>query len=140
TFNSSTNSLHVDSHMVGVAPSNPAIIITGNDGGVWKTITGLTTVDWIDINTSTFSATQFQSVAIHPTDRNFSIGGTQDNGTEYFQSSALWKRADFGDGGYALIDQSSASGDNVTMYHTYYNVSQALVGFSRVKKASCARE
>lgn len=140
TFGSSTNSLHVDSHMVGVAPSNPAVIYTGNDGGVWKTIDGTSAITWTDANTPTFSATQFQSVAIHPIDRNFSIGGTQDNGTEFFKPGGIWKRADFGDGGYALIDQTATSAENTVMYHTYYNVTQTLVGFSRVKKASCASE
>src|SRR6059058_6124153 len=36
TFTPSNDRLHVDSHMVGVAPSNPSIIYTGNDGGVWQ--------------------------------------------------------------------------------------------------------
>ena len=30
---------------------------------------------------------QFESIAVHPTDRNLMIGGTQDNGTEYQQTS-----------------------------------------------------
>jgi hypothetical protein len=140
TFSSSTNTLHVDSHMVGVAPSNPDVIYTGNDGGVWKTTTGTTSITWIDANTPSYSATQFQSIAVHPIDRNFSIGGTQDNGTEFFHSSGFWTRADFGDGGYAVIDQTATSVENTVMYHTYYNVTQTLVGFSRVTKASCASE
>jgi hypothetical protein len=140
TFTGSTNTLHVDSHAVGVAPSLSSVIYTGNDGGIWKTTNGTTAVTWTDLNNSTFSATQFQSIAIHPINRNFSIGGTQDNGTEFLQPNGVWKRADFGDGGYTLVDQTGTSNENVTMYHTYYNVKQALVGFSRVKKASCATE
>jgi hypothetical protein len=141
TFNSSTNTLHVDSHMVGVAPSNSSVLYTGNDGGVWKSLnaTGATPT-FSDINTSSYSATQFQSIAVHPTDRNFSIGGTQDNGTEFLMPNGKWKRADFGDGGFALIDQTATNTENVTMYHTYYNVATVLVGFARVKKASCATE
>jgi hypothetical protein len=138
TFNTNTDTLHVDGHMAGVAPSNPAVVYTGTDGGIWRSIDGV--ANWIDINTAGFSATQFQSIALHPVDRNLSIGGTQDNGTEFLSSSAKWKRADFGDGGYALIDQSATDSENVTMYHTYYNVTQTLIGFSRVKKASCATE
>jgi hypothetical protein len=138
TFTGSTNSLHVDSHMVGVAPSNGSIIYTGNDGGVWKSIDGAQ--NWTDLNNSTFSATQFQSVAVHPIDRNFTIGGTQDNGTEFYRPDGTWIRADFGDGGYALIDQSSPSVDETTMYHTYFNAKTSLIGFSRVKSAHCASE
>jgi hypothetical protein len=141
TFNTSTDSLHVDGHMAGVAPSNPNVAYTGTDGGIWRstnaTSNGLT---WTDINTSGYSATQFQSIAVHPLDRNFSIGGTQDNGTEFLMPTGKWKRADFGDGGYALIDQTATNSENVTMYHTYYNAATVLIGFSRVKKASCATE
>jgi hypothetical protein len=123
---------------VGVAPSNSSVIYTGNDGGVWRSNdTGL---HWIDRNTSTFSATQFQSVAVHPTDANFSIGGTQDNGTNFFKPDRTWTRIDFGDGGYALIDRNATDTENVTMYHTYFNATGVLIGFGRVLRTSCATE
>ena len=138
TFAASVQTLHVDSHMVGVAPSDPSVVYTGNDGGVWQsTDAGLT---WIDRNTATFSATQFQSVALHPTDRNFSIGGTQDNGTNFLKPDGTWTRIDFGDGGYSLIDQNATDTENVTMYHTYFNQTGNLIGFGRVLKTSCATE
>jgi hypothetical protein len=139
TFTPSNDRLHVDSHAVAVAPSNTSVIYTGNDGGIWRsTDAGLT---WVhDLNTSTFSATQFQSVAVHPTDANFSIGGTQDNGTNFFKPDRTWTRVDFGDGGYALIDQNATDTENVTMYHTYFNITNVLIGFGRVNKTSCATE
>lgn len=138
TFNTNTDSLHVDGHMAGVAPSNGSIVYTGTDGGIWKSTNGI--ASWTDINTPGFSATQFQSIAVHPIDRNFSIGGTQDNGTEFLMPSGKWKRADFGDGGYALIDQTATDAQTVTMYHTYYNAATTLIGFSRVRKSNCATE
>ncbi|PYJ46638.1 MAG: hypothetical protein DME85_09690 [Verrucomicrobia bacterium] len=139
TFTPSNDRLHVDSHAVAVAPSNPSIIYTGNDGGIWRsTNAGLT---WVhDLNSATFSATQFESVAVHPTDPNFSIGGTQDNGTNFFKPDRTWSRVDFGDGGYALIDQTATDTEDVTMYHTYFNVPGVLIGFGRVLKTSCATE
>ena len=138
TFTPSNDTLHVDSHMVGVAPSNPSVIYTGNDGGVWRSNdAGL---HWIDLNNTTFSATQFQSVAVHPTDPKFSIGGTQDNGTNFLKPDGTWTRVDFGDGGYALIDQNAAGTENVTMYHTYFNQTGNLIGFARVNKTHCATE
>jgi hypothetical protein len=72
------------------------------------------------------------SVAIHPTDPNFTIGGTQDNGTEMLRFDGTWRRTDYGDGGYAAIDQSSGT-TGATMYHTYYNSSAAggaVMGFA----------
>ena len=139
TFTPSNDRLHVDSHFVGVAPSNPSVIYTGNDGGVWQSIDA--GVTWLrDRNTATFSATQFESIAVHPTDPNFSIGGTQDNGTNFFRPNRTWHRVDFGDGGYALIDQNATNTENVTMYHTYFNATGLLIGFGRVLKTSCATE
>jgi hypothetical protein len=138
TFTPSVQTLHVDSHMVGVAPSDPSVVYTGNDGGIWQsTDAGVT---WTDRNTASFSATQFQSVALHPTDRNFSIGGTQDNGTNLLKPDGTWTRVDFGDGGYSLIDQNATDTENVTMYHTYFNQTGNLIGFGRVLKTSCASD
>ena len=137
-FTPSNDTLHVDSHMVGVAPSAPSVIYTGNDGGVWRS--GDAGVTWTDRNNTTFSATQFQSVAVHPTDPKFSIGGTQDNGTNFFKPNGTWTRVDFGDGGYALIDQNATNTTNVTMYHTYFNATGVLLGFGRVLSTGCATE
>jgi hypothetical protein len=130
--------LHADTHAVAVAPSNPNVVYFGSDGGVWRSSNQGTT--WSSINTAGFNATQFESIAVHPTDRNFSIGGTQDNGTNFFQPDATWTRADFGDGGFALIDQSATDTTNVTMYHTYFNQTNNLIGFGRVTLTANAHD
>ena len=130
--------LHADTHAVAVAPSNPNVVYFGSDGGVWRSSNQGTT--WSSINTAGFNATQFQSIAVHPIDRNFSIGGTQDNGTNFFQPDATWTRADFGDGGFALIDQSATDTTNVTMYHTYFNQTNNLIGFGRVTTTANAHD
>jgi hypothetical protein len=130
--------LHADTHAVAVAPSNPNVVYFGSDGGVWRSSNQGTT--WSSINTAGFNATQFQSIAVHPTDRNFSLGGTQDNGTNFFQPDSTWTRADFGDGGFALIDQSATDTTNVTMYHTYFNQTNNLIGFGRVTTTANAHD
>jgi photosystem II stability/assembly factor-like uncharacterized protein len=136
TFVPSVNGLHADSHAVAIAPSSSNVVYTGNDGGVWKSTDGGHT--WQDINTFGFLATQFESISVHPTDPQFTIGGTQDNGTIFRKPDGSFTRADFGDGGYALIDQSATDTENVTLYHTYFNQTGNLIGFGRVLKASCA--
>ena len=138
TFTPSSVGLHADVHAIRVAPANPAVIYHANDGGVWQsTDSGAT---WTSRNNSGLNTVQFQSIAVHPTDLYFTIGGTQDNGTQFQKPANVWTRADFGDGGYALIDQNAADTTNVTMYHTYFNVKNRLLGFGRVLTTANAVE
>ena len=130
--------LHADTHAVAVAPSNPSVVYFGSDGGVWRSSNQGTT--WSSINTAGFNATQFQSIALHPTDRNFSIGGTQDNGTPFLRPDGTWIRAEGGDGGFALIDQNATDTTNVTMYHTFFNQTGSQILFSRVTNTANARD
>ncbi len=135
TFVTNDTGLHADTHAITVAPSDSSIIYLGGDGGIWKsTDTGAT---WTSLNNTGFSATQFESVAVHPTDQFFTIGGTQDNGTNFQKPDNTWTRADFGDGGFALIDQNAADTTNVTMYHTYANSTSAMA-YARVTNTASA--
>lgn len=114
-----TGGLHVDTHQIVISRANPEILFTGNDGGVWRTDNAraaLGTLKWFQLN-NTISLTQFMSVALHPTDPNILIGGTQDNGTNRFRGNVAWDHIVDGDGGYTLIDQSNPQ----VMYHTFYN-------------------
>jgi hypothetical protein len=132
--------LHADNHAIALAPSNSTIIYDGNDGGVWKSTNSGAT--WSTKNTN-LNITQFQSIAVHPTDPNFTLGGSQDNGTVLRKADSTYTRADFGDGGYALIDQTAADTTTVTMYHTYFNASTAttkLMGFARVDTTATASD
>ena len=137
-FSLSDAGLHADEHAIAIAPNNPSLIYTGNDGGIFKSTNAGST--WISLNNSGFNAIQFQSVAVHPTNANFCIGGTQDNGTNWRHPSGVWSRADFGDGGFALIDQNATDTTNVTMYHTYFNATNSLIGFARVTTTTNATD
>ena len=128
TFNIANTNLHADVHALAIDPSNTNTIFLGSDGGIFKsTDAGVT---WTSANTAGLYATQFQSIALHPTDTRFTIGGTQDNGTQMLMPDGSFKRVDFGDGGYTLIDQNAVNNTAVTMYHTYYNNS-SQTGFTR---------
>ena len=137
SFTNSQSGLHTDTQAIAVAPSLPSTIYFGSDGGIYKSTDSGTT--WATLNNATFKATQFWSVAVHPTDPNFSIGGTQDNGTNFYHADATWTRADFGDGGYSLIDQNATDTTNVRMYHTYFNNS-GLQGYATVATSAAAME
>ncbi len=126
TFTTHSATTHADTHVIKIAPSNPLVVYRGDDGGVWKSIDGGDT--WLNQNNSTLRATQFQSVAVHPTDPDISIGGTQDNGSNMLLTGgATWLHSDDGDGGFAMIDQSTP----LTMYHTYFNQAGTQIGYAR---------
>jgi photosystem II stability/assembly factor-like uncharacterized protein len=133
-FVKSSTGLHPDSHAIEFAPSNPLIVYHGNDGGIFKSLDGGSS--WTSLNNTGFSATQFVDISTHPTDRNFMIGGTQDNGTPFLQPENAWKLGDFGDGGYSLIDQNATDTTNVTGYHTYYNQTNTQMLFVRANNRS----
>ncbi|HEX8281536.1 MAG TPA: hypothetical protein VF551_09170, partial [Chthoniobacterales bacterium] len=123
-------SLHADEHALTIAPSNPDVVYTGSDGGTWRSDNNAT--NWVSKNNSTISATQFQSLALHPFDRHFMLGGTQDNGTNcLLNNGTQWTNCRGGDGGYALIDRNAFDTTNVTMYHTFFNQAGTQILFER---------
>lgn len=118
TSGNGTGGMHVDQHAIVVSPLNHNIVFVGNDGGAWRTDAGASSViGWTNLN-QTLSTVQFQGVALHPLDRNFLLGGTQDNGSNRFTGDAAWRRVAGGDGGFALIDQSNPA----IVYHTFQNI------------------
>jgi hypothetical protein len=104
-------------------------VYRGDDGGIWKSTNGGDT--FVPLNNTTFRATQFQSLALHPIDPDFTIGGTQDNGTERLTTGPVWIHSDDGDGGFTEIDQNAVNNTNVTMYHTYFNQAGTQIGYAR---------
>ncbi len=133
TFTQSSSNLHVDTQAFAVAPSNPSVVYFGSDGGVWRTDNvNATPIVWTSLNNTSFSATQFQGISLHPVDRNYTLGGTQDNGTQFLAPDGVtWVRSDGGDGGFSVIDQNSPSSTSVTAYHTYFNRTDTQIGFMR---------
>ncbi len=133
-FTNSSSGLHVDTQAFGIAPSNPNIMYFGSDGGIWKTTNVRATgaIPWTTLNNSTFSATQFMGLTLHPLDRYYLLGGTQDNGTQYLAPDGVtWVRSDGGDGGFAVIDKNATTPNDVVAYHTYFSQTNTQVGFQR---------
>ncbi len=130
TFASSSSGLHVDTHAIVPAPSNPQVIYFGSDGGIYRSVNGGT--NWSSLNNSTIAATQFQSLAIHPVLTSYTLGGTQDNGTEFLSNDGVtWVNSDGGDGGNVVIDQNATSAATTVSYHTYFNQTGTQIGFVR---------
>ena len=139
TFTRDDTGLHADSHGITIDPLTvPSTVWFVNDGGVWKRPDAPAGTAWLNQNTNGLNTIQFVSLAIHPTDQFMTIGGTQDNGTEAMQGSyGNWVSAESGDGGFALIDQSSTDTTNVTMYHTFFNQTNNFIGFDRTNLGTC---
>src|SRR6185503_12891449 len=126
--------LHADEHALAIAPSNPLVVYTGSDGGIWRSTNNGT--NWTSLNNIDFSSTQFQGVAVHPFDRNYLLGGTQDNGTICRAADGTWSHCQDGDGGYALIDDNAADATNMTMYHTFFNQTGSQLRFERASNTT----
>jgi hypothetical protein len=128
TFQEGGGGVHVDTHALTVSPSNPAIVYLGTDGGIYRSTNS--GASYAELNTPQYSASQFTGLAVHPTDPNFTIGGTQDNGTNYLNpAAAAWNRVDGADGGNAIIDTNAPDTTNVRMYHTRQNQLNSLIGY-----------
>ncbi|HEY0426742.1 MAG TPA: VCBS repeat-containing protein [Pyrinomonadaceae bacterium] len=133
-FTNSSTGLHVDTQAFALAPSDSNIMYFGSDGGIWKTtnVGAAGAIPWTTLNNTSYSATQFMGLALHPLDRHYMLGGTQDNGTEFLApNGTTWIQSDGGDGGFAAIDRNATTVNNVVAYHTYFNQTTTQVGFER---------
>ncbi len=101
---------HPDQHYMTFLPSDPNVMISANDGGVYKTNDNLaSTVSWIPLNNG-YVTTQFYTVAIEHGDvsSDYLIGGMQDNGTWFTNSveaDTPWVEILRGDGAYCEIPE-----------------------------------
>jgi len=107
---------HPDQHTIVFDPDNPNRVWVGHDGGisVADDITSTTTisteraVSWSSRDNG-YNVTQFYTVSIPDESSDRSImGGTQDNGTPFFNSASENGSADIssGDGGFAFFSEN----------------------------------
>lgn len=111
------NGLHPDHQTIAFGPGG--VIWEGNDGGINKSTDGGST--WINLN-ATLAATQSYHVAIHPTQPDRILQGTQDNGSaERSAATTNWPQIQTGDGGYSAFDPGVSSRRYTTyVYATLY--------------------
>lgn len=102
---------HADQHAFVFRPGFPNEAIMGNDGGVYY-IADAANVDkvttGIEPRNNGYVVTQFYSLAIEPDFTNGFLSGSQDNGTQYFDTAGIDDTGDFGggDGGFCFIDKT----------------------------------
>jgi photosystem II stability/assembly factor-like uncharacterized protein len=102
SFQNVLRSAHVDQHAITFAPSDPATIYIGNDGGIYRSRDNA--ASWESLNAG-LAITQFYGgLSLHPTDTTIILGGTQDNGTLPAGGSDVWQAVLGADGGFTAID------------------------------------
>ena len=101
---------HPDQHEVVFYQSNPDLMFSTNDGGIYLTgdCMAKDSVQWTPLNHG-YLTSMFYTVALDHASPNDStiIGGLQDNNSYFVNSKnpqATWKSEFFGDGSYCAID------------------------------------
>ena len=131
---------HPDQHQLVFLPSNPDVMFSTNDGGVFMTNDNTAdTVAWTPLNNG-YITTMFYTCAIdHAMMNNIIIGGAQDNGSWYTNSASLmspWVTPRGGDGTFcAIADSGKAyyfSIQNCKMMRAKLNGSGGLDSFARI--------
>jgi len=93
---------HVDHHALTFHPTDPNIVMLGNDGGMYKSTTaGVTWGSHAQI-----PATQFYEIGLDALNPSRIYGGTQDNGTNRTIDGGInnWEHIYGGDGFYVIVD------------------------------------
>ena len=131
---------HPDQHGIYFMPSNPDVMISTNDGGIWKT-TNCTadSVTWTSLNNG-YLSTMFYGVAMdHGSTSDVLTGGAQDNGSWWSGSSdatANWTYTTGGDGAYCAIENGGNtyyfSAQNGKMWKESLDVNGNIVNGRRI--------
>jgi photosystem II stability/assembly factor-like uncharacterized protein len=106
--------LHPDQH-TGVFDGSGALLI-GNDGGVYRSYDGANTFENLN---ATLNVSQFQQLGLHPTNPEFAMGGTQDNGSQRYTGSLAWSDRIQGDGGFVFIRKDNPLEGLAAHYYAY---------------------
>lgn len=131
---------HPDQHELVFLPSNPNVMISSNDGGIFKTADNTaSSVTWTSLNNG-YLTTMFYTCAVdHASTNNVIVGGAQDNGSWFTNSASLtapWVTPRSGDGSYcAIADGGGAyyfSIQNGKMMRAKLNAGGGIDSFARI--------
>jgi hypothetical protein len=131
---------HPDQHDLAFLPSNPNVMISANDGGLFRTGDNTATnVAWTPLNNGYLTSMFYTCAIDHASTNDIIIGGAQDNGSWFTNSSsgtAPWVTPRGGDGSYcAIADGGLAyyfSIQNGKMMRAKVNVTGGIDSFARI--------
>jgi hypothetical protein len=133
---------HCDLHALAFRPGSSVVLYSGDDGGVQKTqdVTA-STVSWVSLNNG-YHTTQFYTIAIDsgtPLDPVI-IGGTQDNGTWWTNSTnpaTSWIDEFSGDGAFCAISNGKSyyyvSSQNGKVYRVSLDMSGNWMSWANIQ-------
>ena len=104
----SVPNVHADQHALIFNPYTTNAALSGNDGGLYySTNMNNSTPSWTDKNQG-YTVTQYYAIATHPSDGDYVLGGTQDNGSHKLTSYSVGNGTSIsgGDGGFCHILQT----------------------------------
>jgi len=138
SFTASSAGIHPWTHVVAVAPSNPAIVYLGSEGGIFRSTNSA--ASWQSLNNTTFDAVQIASLDVHPTDPELTLAAGVHNGTLLRRADTSWLRVDQGRSGRVLIDQSATDTTTTNLYHTYQSTSVGPQGYAFLSNPALAAD
>jgi hypothetical protein len=131
---------HPDQHELVFSAADPTKMISGNDGGIFRTDNNMAaSVSWTSLNNG-YVTSMFYTCAIdHATTNDVIIGGAQDNGSWYTNSASgtvPWVTPRGGDGSYCAIADNGAayyfSIQNGKMMRAKLNSAGGVDSFARI--------
>jgi photosystem II stability/assembly factor-like uncharacterized protein len=96
---------HVDNHVLKFAPGSSSTLLSGNDGGLFRSTNSGAT--WSSLNKG-LGITQFYRVGVSRTDPNIIVAGAQDNGNMKYASGTFTNITN-ADGMQGFIDWSDSN-------------------------------
>ena len=115
--------LHADQHALVFNPYTSNAALSGNDGGLsYSTNMNASIPSWTSKNTG-YNVTQYYAIATHPSQKDYVLGGTQDNGSHKlsFYGIGSGSQISGGDGGFCHILQSNATYQTSSyVYNNFY--------------------
>lgn len=137
----SLQNVHADHHALTYAPGSSTRMVLGTDGGIDYTSDAdnsiVSSYPSFARKNSGYNVTQFYAVANHPTNPNFFLAGSQDNGSHRFTSAGMNSTTQVtgGDGAFCHIDQNEPN-IMITSYvfNNYYVSTNGGASFSSRSK------
>lgn len=136
---------HSDQHLMVFSQTNPNVMYSANDGGVYRTDNALAdSVFWTPLNNG-YVTTQFYTVAMEQgyAETEYVFGGMQDNGTWLTNTSdnqQTWKEVHADDGAFCALPQGRnfiiTSSQLGRMYKKTIDDQGNLVGTERIDQQS----